>query len=136
MAVKPHHEIYFCSKYYKNRGAKVQIMQDWQYIAFEFVTIKAFRAFAEHVGLSYHKDEDGRYYTDQFLKNEYFWKIEELPNGCKPLNDYCNGSLVKCYAHKEGDTITIYRPNPNAEEVYTPLEFDEANKYRNNPLGV
>lgn len=135
MKVKPFHDIYFCKKYYKNRGTKVQIMQDLQYIAFEFVTIKAFRAFAEHVGLSYHKDEGGRYYTDQFLKNEYFWKIEELPNGCKPLYDYCNGSLVKCYAHKEGDTITIYRPNPNGKE-YKPLEFDEARKYRNNPLGV
>lgn len=136
MAVKPHHNIYFCSKYYKNRGAKVQIMQDWQYIALEFVTIKAFKAFAKYSELSYHKDDNGRYFTDQFLKNEYFRKIEELPNGCKPIYSMCNGSTVKCYVHKDGGTITIYRPNPNAKEVYKPLESDEARKYRNNPLGV
>lgn len=136
MKVKPFHDIYICKKHYKNRGTKVQIMQDLFCIALEFITIKAFKAFAEHVGLSYYKDDSGRYYTDQFLKSEYFWKIEELPNGCKPIYDFCNGSIVKCYAHKAGETITIYRPNPNAKEVYNPLEFEEARKYRNNPLGV
>lgn len=136
MAVKPHHKIYFCSKYYKNRGAKVQIMQDWQYIAFEFVTIKAFNAFAKYVGLTYHKESDGRYFTDQFLKSELFWKLEELPEGAKPIYSMSNGSLVKCYVHKNGNTITIYRPNSNAKEVYQPLSFEESRKYRNNPLGV
>lgn len=136
MTVKPLHEIYFCNKYYKDRGTKVQIMQDLQYIAFEFVTIKAFKAFAEYVGLSYHKYDNGRYFTDNFLREKYFWEIDELPNMCKSLYAMCNGSMVKCYTHNDGNTITIYRPNPNAKEVYKPLEFEEARKYRNNPLGV
>lgn len=136
MEVKPWHEIHFCNTNCKNRGMKVQIMQDLQYIAYEFIKIKAFRAFAGYVGLTYRKDDNGRYFTDQFLRNEYFGKIKELPNGCKPIYAMSNGSMVVCYVHNEGKTITTYRPNPNAKDVYKPLEFDESSKYYGNPLGV
>jgi hypothetical protein len=73
------------------------------------------------VGLTYRKDDSGQYYTNQFLRSKYFWKLEELPEGCKPLEDRSNGSKVRCFAHNDGETLTIYRPNPNAKDVYIPM---------------
>lgn len=136
MKVKPYHQIYFCNPYYKDRRMKVQIMKDWNYILHEFKTIKAFKAFAEHIGLTYRKENSGRYFSNQFLKDKLFWTMDELPKDCKPFYGLSNGNMVTCYAHKEGDVITFYRPNPNAKDVYKPLDMDGRRKYDGNPLGI
>lgn len=122
MKLVPMHEIYFNSPYYmRERHSKVVIMQDFMYIFKEFYTIKAFKEWAGYVGLTYRKDDSGQYYANQFLKSAYFWKLEELPEGCKPVEDWCNGSKVRCFSHNDGKTLTIYRPNPNAKDVYIPM---------------
>lgn len=122
MKLVPDHRIYFNSPHYmKERRSKVVIMQDWYYIFKEFDTIKEFKEWAEYVGLTYRKDDCGQYYANQFLKSEYFWKLEDLPEGCKPTEDWSNGSKVRCFAHNDGKTLTIYRPNPNAKGVYIPM---------------
>jgi hypothetical protein len=50
-----------------------------------------------------------------------FWKRDDVPAEAKPIKALSNGSIVTCYFTNDGDTIRIYRPNPNAKEVYKPL---------------
>jgi len=50
-----------------------------------------------------------------------FWKKSEVPANAHPILGHSNGSLVKCYWKRVGDTIEVYRPNPNAKEVFKPL---------------
>lgn len=54
-----------------------------------------------------------------------FWKIEELPEGVKPIKALSNGSIVTCYFRTLNDKIEIFRPNPNAKDVYKPLEIEQ-----------
>ena len=53
-----------------------------------------------------------------------FWKLSDLPEGAKTIKALSNGSIVTCYFTNDGETITMYRPNPNAKEVYKPLSID------------
>lgn len=55
----------------------------------------------------------------------YFWAMDELPSGVKPIRALSNGSIVTCYYLTEADTVTIYRPNPNAHAVYHPLTLPQ-----------
>lgn len=53
-----------------------------------------------------------------------FWNVSEIPAGAYPIMGFSNGSLVHCYATNDGETIGIYRPNPNAKAVYHPLTIE------------
>lgn len=67
-------------------------------------------------------------YTSNYkIIDSSFWNLEELPKRAKPLKALSNGSIVTCYYCKnyKENTITIYRPNPNAKTVYKPLELQE-----------
>lgn len=123
MKLIPDNKIYFNNPHYmEQRRSKVVIMDTmFMYIFKEFRTIREFKDWAVYVGFTYRKDDSGQYYSNLFLKSEYFWKLEELPDGCKPVEDWCNGSKVRCFAHNDGHTLTIYRPNPNAKDVYVPM---------------
>lgn len=59
-----------------------------------------------------------------------FWKKEEIPNGSIMFKGFSNGNLVDCYYCKHGDDNYIYRPNPNAKEVYKPLDIEEHIEYQ------
>ena len=50
----------------------------------------------------------------------------------KKFRGLSNGSLVDCYIGIGEDVIDIYRPNPNAKEVYNKMEFQDELKYRRN----
>lgn len=52
-----------------------------------------------------------------------FWDIAEVPKEAKPYYDLSNGSYVQCYILDTGDKVTTYKPNPNAKEVYKPLDY-------------
>lgn len=56
-----------------------------------------------------------------------FWKIEDIPNFkiCKKFVGLSNGSYVDCYYKKLKHGNVVYRPNPNAKEVYKPLSLYE-----------
>lgn len=137
MVVNPTNKIYMFSPYYKERcNNKVVIMGDSFYIAQGFSTLKAFRAFADYIGLTYRKIGAGEYLCDQFIKDVLFWELSDLPDGCKPYHGWSNGSIVTCYAHNDGKTITFYRPNSNKKELWKPIPFEEYDKYRDNPMGV
>lgn len=122
--IKPFVEIYFLNPYYMERGSQVVVLNEDRYIGEEFKTIKRFKEWSAYVGLTYHKEDSERYFANQFLESKCFWSTDELPEGCKPIKAYCNGNKVRCYVHNDGTTITYYRPNPNAKEVYVPMEQD------------
>jgi hypothetical protein len=52
-----------------------------------------------------------------------FWDIKEVPKEAKPYYDLCNGSYVQCYILDKGNEVITYKPNPNAKEVYQPLDY-------------
>lgn len=52
-----------------------------------------------------------------------FWKLDQLPDNAKPIKALSNGSIVTCYFTNDGESITMYRPNPNATE-------ENKNRYR------
>jgi|SRR5690625_2469624 len=66
---------------------------------------------------------------DLAIHDQLFWFLNEIPTGATPYIDLCNGSLVTCYWVNKGGVHHVYRPNPNAKEVYTPLPLEEHIKY-------
>ena len=64
------------------------------------------------------------YRTYTHLKERYFWGLSELPEGAKKIKGYSNGSIVDCYYLNDGKTLNIYRPNPNAKNVYNEMNLD------------
>ena len=54
---------------------------------------------------------------------ELFWSLSEVPDDALPITLLSNGSLCTGYFLNDGKTISIYRPNPNAKEVYKPLSL-------------
>lgn len=61
--------------------------------------------------------------------NGGFWSLSEIPEGAKKIKGHSNGSIVDCYIFNDGETLHVYRPNPNAKEVYKPLGLNEHIKY-------
>ena len=97
-----------------------------------FCTSEGFKQFLKvyNVKMSktfeFHSSFNGDYrcYT---LKTKYkvcdFWHLYDLPKNVKKFIDLCNGSYVECYyADIEGQRV-IFKPNPNAKEVYKPLDY-------------
>ena len=59
------------------------------------------------------------------IQEKLFWRMEEIPENTIKYTDLSNGSLVDCYYTNENDIYTLYRPNPNAKEVYKPMELKQ-----------
>jgi hypothetical protein len=60
-----------------------------------------------------------------------FWNINDLPQNCKKIKALSNGSIVDCYYLKNGKDIIMFRPNPNAKELYKPLPIKEHIEHSN-----
>lgn len=58
-----------------------------------------------------------------------FLSLEEIPQNAKPIKALSNGSIVTCYYLNDGETVKIYRPNPNKKEIYKPLSTEEHIKH-------
>lgn len=63
------------------------------------------------------------------IKEHLFWSLQDVPKGAEAYTGLSNGSLVTCYFENKGGVHHIYRPNPNAKEVYMPLPLEEHIKY-------
>ena len=66
-----------------------------------------------------------------------FWNMEQLQGmsegqTLKKFKGYSNGSIVDCYAGIGDSIVDIYRPNPNAKEVYKPMVLEEHLNYIKN----
>lgn len=59
-----------------------------------------------------------------------FWKLDEIPKNAKKIKALSNGHIVDCYYTKINNTITLYRPNPNAKEIYKPLSIEDHIAYK------
>lgn len=70
--------------------------------------------------------------------NGGFWSMEQLQEmskgqKLKKIKGLSNGSIVDCYIGIGENVVDIYRPNPNAKNVYKRMELlDELNYRRNN----
>ncbi len=95
-------------------------------------TEKGYNAYLERTGLipefieSYIHTQNGK--TDIYrLNGKYqeksFWNIEEIPEDAKKFVGLSNGSYVDCYYADIEEIRTIFRPNPNAKEVYIPHNY-------------
>ena len=121
------------------------IIHNPMYYFAEFYSMDQLQFFADMLGFTFELVET----KDNFLGKENkwcmysishkindvcgggFWKLSDLPKGVKPFKALSNGSIVTCYFLNDGEEITIYRPNPNAKEVYKPLEIKEHIAHRN-----
>ena len=103
----------------------------------DFDTVQQLDFFAQTLGFTYTAAEwkeskqlgiYREYTIDRKFADAYtggFWKLEDLPDDTKPVKALSNGSIVTCYYTNDGETITLYRPNPNAKAVYSPLPISE-----------
>ena len=63
------------------------------------------------------------------IQEKSFGKMEDIPENAVKYTDLSNGSLVDCYYTNENNVYTQYRPNPNAKEVYKPMELKQHIEY-------
>ena len=92
--------------------------------------------YARMFGFSYRcveKDSRCSYYVcDKAIVDDLsggFTSLGQLPAGVKPFKALSNGSIVDCYYLVSDCGITIFRPNPNYPEVYSPMCIDEAIRF-------
>ena len=63
------------------------------------------------------------YTAEKIITEKSFLKKEEV-KGFKKVIGLSNGSKVDCYIHEIDDiNVEIYRPNPNAKEVYNEYNY-------------
>ena len=120
--------------------SKIILHRDNMFYLAEFSSVEQLDEFARMMGFAYtqRKSETSRrfgwyreYDLDRKFKDWYgFNRLDQLPEGAKPFLGLSNGSVVTCYFTNDGETITIYRPNPNAHEVYQPLPLEEHIKHQ------
>lgn len=55
----------------------------------------------------------------------FFWSLKDLPAKRTAFKGLSNGRYVTCYYADVDGVRTIFRPNPNAEEVYDAVGFAE-----------
>lgn len=120
------------------------IHNGWQWYFAEFQTMEQLNFFMEFAGLEMKLEEENiytpnpecgiwrKYSVNRELDNPHsggFWNLSEIPEGAKKIKALSNGSIVDCYILNDGKTLHVYRPNPNAKEVYKPLPLDEHIEY-------
>jgi hypothetical protein len=125
------------------------IIHDGSYYFAEFHDMEQLKRFSEMLGFSYKLTKEENTFLGE--KNKYceyeidreiispcnggFGKLSDLPDGVKPFKALSNGRIVDCFFLNDGEKITIYRPNPNAKDIYKPLSVDEhINFVKNNYL--
>lgn len=122
------------SQYHRN---KIIIHRENNFYLAEFDTMEQLDLFARMIGFTYELAEEKpwrgnksntyrRYNISHTFKDDgYFWKPSDIPADAKPFKALSNGSIVTCYFTNDGKEIRIYRPNPNAKEVYKPLKLSD-----------
>lgn len=133
-------------KVHKHHREPIILHENWQWYMGEFKTEEQLKRFAERLGFTYEfvgeEYSDFTQSTTRYFKlnrvfrkgkchkyensmTEFFWHYEELPSDAKPIIGLSNGCLVTCFFTNDGETISVYRPNPNAKDVYIPMTTEE-----------
>lgn len=83
----------------------------------------------DQLGLDYEYEGENEsckwYRVRESVQNFLFWYKKDLPKGCKPILLMSNGGITKGYWRRVGNLIEVYRPNPNAWEVYHPFDTNK-----------
>lgn len=135
---KNNNKIFLYRKKPQQKNYKIAITQahDTMFNIASFENIEQFEFYQKTLGfkiklfeiINENTEKEVKIYTTNYkIIDGYFWKLEELPKRAKPIKALSNGSIVTCYYCKDykTNTITIYRPNPNAKEIYKPLKLEE-----------
>ena len=97
-------------------------------------TIEQLNKFTKVLGIEYflHEEKDNMkvYITNTVVKEKLFWELKELPSDVKKIKGLSNGSIVDCYFNKKENVLNVYRPNPNAKNVYKKMDFKKELEYR------
>lgn len=119
---------------YKRRKDECNIEVSMGWCHKSFVSFEAFKKYADYLGVSYTKINDRedyeRYHLSHDFKEILFWKLEDLPEGVKPIKGMSNGRMVTCYFRTMEHDVEFYRPNPNAKQVYDAMTWEETKKVR------
>ena len=121
--------------YEKNKNQYKHIITKDAYAYIAFRTDKGLNDFIARSGVDFIKQSENETLqygkTQSFIARnitlieQSFWEIADIPENAKLYKDLSNGSLVDCYYTKENDIYTVYRPNPNAKNVYKPMEIEQ-----------
>lgn len=119
---------------YHRKAGETNIEVSCGWLHNSFVSFASFKKYADYLGVTYEemydREDYARYHLSHDFDEKYFWKMEELPEGVKPIYAMCNGSMVQCYFRTMEHDVEFYRPNPNAKNVYIPLSFEEMKRVR------
>lgn len=110
------------------------LVDDSHYSYCAFKTNEGFRQFLQRGNLKL-KYKDRWIHPDHGLCRAYdvigsieersFWSLHEIPAGAQTFKAHSNGKLVDCFYLQTDTGATIYRPNPNAKNVYKPLPLEQ-----------
>lgn len=64
------------------------------------------------------------------IQEKMFWSMKEIPKETKTFKGLSNGKLVDCFYQHVNNGSIIYKPNPNAKEVYKPMPINEHVKFQ------
>lgn len=109
---------------------KVIIHRDWSQQFKGFSNMSELDKFAKQLGFSYSLVANwnngilgncNKYIIHHIIDDpcdRSFWALEELPVGARKVTLMENGHNVTCYFTNDGTSIHLFRPNPNAKDVY------------------
>ena len=100
-------------------------ISDWEFHVARFPSIDSMATFCKRFGLHLKLIEQNFgvriYAVRERFQDKFFLSIKDLPDNAKPMKVLSNGSIVTGYVSRDGDIITVYRPNPNVESIYKPM---------------
>lgn len=121
-------------------GYKYLIRDVYAYTAYK--TDKGFNDWLKRTNLTLELDRIDTFERDGELKTaktykahgtieeRSFWCMDEVPENANMFKGLSNGSLVDCYYIHTKNGSEIYRPNPNAKNVYEPLSLEDHIEYQ------
>lgn len=121
------HGIYHYPIYIREMGSFFNIAS--------FYTMEQLDRFCAILGITYTLSEEEpvckRYsVSHNFRETKGFNRLEDVPEGCKPMKLLSNGHIVDGFFRIVEHTVELYRPNPNCPDIYKPLPLDEHIKFQ------
>lgn len=111
------------------------IISDYLYSVARFVSIESMAMFCKRFSLHLKPIEQRKNIKSYAIRERFqdmsFSNVEDLPGNAEPMKVLSNGSIVTGYVNRDGDVITVWRPNPNSKSVFDPMPIDEHIAYIN-----
>ena len=125
---------------YDGYNHPIVLHKNWGYHLGRFPSMEKLYEFMEFAGIKMgelieerHEGKAGMYrqwlVEPIELDDRGFSDLSVIPEDAKPFTGLSNGLLVTCYLYNDGETLHIYRPNPNNKDIYKPLSTEEHRKH-------